>query len=359
MVTLKLKSLEFIALIKGLLKFKSKEDELLLFSYLSSNQTQSLLVSLGSKPEKIVFVISVEETSLTEDFNFAFNLNDFSRITKLKKKEAKEFLEINENGISIVDSALSFKLNLLESKLQLTHLQSSEFALDPKYVSSIKNVLKNQKDLLYLQVIPGFEFTKTYFLFVGVYQITILEIEGGFEGLATKPFLINSTTLNSLLAIKDEFIFLNNYLVSDSFVIDLSLVEIKPNQSYIFETEFVRYLIELNNFENCQITIDGSKDKVTEIESAMFVDPDYKLCKLNFEEKKLEFIKGGEVVSVVNDFIVSETELEQIFIRVDNLLPTLKMASLSSMRFASNAKPLVLNIDENTKTYIMPSVVLE
>ena len=105
MVTLKLKSLEFIALIKGLLKFKSKDDELLLFSYFSSNQSQSLLVSLGSKPEKIVFVMNVEETSLTEDFNFAFNLNDFSRITKLKKKEAKEFLEINENGISIVDSA--------------------------------------------------------------------------------------------------------------------------------------------------------------------------------------------------------------------------------------------------------------
>jgi hypothetical protein len=166
-----------------------------------------------------------------------------------------------------------------------------------------------------------------------------------------------------LLAIKDEFVFLNNYLVSDGFVIDLSLVEVKPNQSYIFETEFVRYLIELNTFENYQITIDGSKDRVAEIESAMFVDPDYKLCKLNFEEKKLDFIKSGEVVSSVNDFIVSETELElelePIFLRVDNLLPTLKMASLSSMQFASNAKPLVLDIDENTKTYIMPSVVLD
>lgn len=348
---IKLKSLEFIALIKGLLKFKDKEDELLLFSYLSSNQ--SLLVSLSSKPEKTVFSLRVEETSLLEGFNFAFNLNDFSRITKLKKKEAKEFLEINENGVSVVDSALSFKLNLLESNLQLSILQSSEYALDPNYVSSIKNVLKSQKDLVYLHVLTNTN--KTYIIFVGIYQITLVEIEGVVEGFESKPFLINSTTLNSLLAINDEFIFVNNWLVSDSFAIDLSLAEVKPNQSYIFEPEFIEYLLELDQGNAVMITVDNTKN----IESAMFVDPEYKLCKLNFEEKKLEFIKGGEVVSSVPDFITSDLDLEPIFIRVDNLLPTLKISGVTSIQYVENAKPLLVTLDQNTKSYIMPSVVLE
>jgi hypothetical protein len=348
---LKLKSLEFIALIKGLLKFKSKEDELLLFSYLSSNQ--SLLVSLSSKPEKIVFSLRVEETSFLCDLNFTFNLNDFSRITKLKKKEAKEFLEINENGISIVDSTLSFKLSILESNVQLSILQSSEYALDLNYVSSIKNVLKCQKDLVYLQVLANT--TKTYIIFVGIYQITLVEIEGVVGGFESKPFLINSTTLNSLLAINDEIIFVNNWLVSASFAIDLSLVEVKPNQSYIFEPEFIDYLLELNLGNPTSIEIDVSKD----IESAMFVDPEYKLCKLNFEEKKLEFIKSGEVVSSVPDFITSDLDLEPIFIRVDNLLPTLKISGVTSIQYVEDAKPLLVTLDQNTKSYIMPSVVLE
>ena len=350
---LKLKSLEFIALIKGLLKFKGKEDELLLFSYLSSNQT--LLVSLSSKPEKIVFSLRVEETSLLEDFNFAFSLNDFSRITKLKKKEAKEFLEINENGISVVDSALSFKFNILDSNVQLSLLQSSDYALDPNYVSSIKNVLKSQKDLVYLQVLANTTKTKTYISFVGVYQITLVEIEGVVEGLESKPFLVNSTTLNSLLAINDGFIFIDNWLISDSFAIDLSLVEAKPSQSYIFEPEFIDYLLELKQVNPTSIEIDVSKD----IESAMFVDPEYKLCKLNFEEKKLEFIKDGEVVSSVPEFITSDLDLEPVFVRVDNLVPTLKMSGVTSLQYIEDARPLVLSLDKNTKTYIMPSVVLD
>lgn len=348
---LKLKSLEFIALIKGLLKFKSKEDDLLLFSYLSSNQT--LLVSFSSKPEKIVFSIKVEETSLLESFNFAFNLNDFSRITKLKKKEAKEFLELNENGISVVDSALSFRFNILDSSVQLSILQYSEYALDPNYVSSIKNVLKSQKDLVYLQVLANN--TKTYIVFVGVYQITLVEIEGVIEGLESKPFLINSTILNTLLAISDEFIFTNNWLVSSSFAIDLSLVEVKPNQSYIFESEFIDYLLELTLGNPTLIEIDGSKD----IESAMFVDPEYKLCKLNFEEKKLEFIKDGEVVSSVPDFITTDLNLEPIFVRVDNLVPTLKISGITSLQYIEDTKPLLVVLDNSTKSYIMPSVVLE
>ena len=355
---LTVKSLEFIALIKGLLKFKTKEDELLLFSYLSS--TQTLLVSLSSKPEKIVFSIPVEETPFLCDLNFAFNLDDFSRVNKLKKKEAKELLEINDTGISILDSTLSFKFNILESNVQLSILQSIEFTLDTLYLTSIKNILKNQKDLLYLQLITTED--KSYFLFVGTYQISLVEIAGSFEGFETRPFLLNSTTLNSLLSINDEIIFFNNFLISDNFVIDLSLIEVKPEQTYIFKNEFLQYLFELN-YESFFV-VDASKDKLAEIEAASFVDSDYKLCKLEFEKKELEFIREGESVSHVANFITTQDyPFESLYLRVDNLIPALKMAENVvghlSLNMIDTSKPIMVELDSYAKTYMMPSVVME